>query len=487
MTTGKHTLQKLTQVLWIILITSLPLTSVQFLARFFGSDAVASPAILVVFIMVVVWLIPYVIKNGKFVKESIPLFLFLVVAIITTVLSFFQVIPAYKGIGNISSMVEAVITLVIGICFYLVASSYMKDEEQAALTLKILNWSGLFMLLWAGMQAIAWHGFGGYPQWMFDLQGLVSKRVLYRQRINGLALEPSWFAHQLNMIYLPLWLSATIKGFTVHKKRLGFLTFENLLLVMGIGALLLTLSRVGLLAFILMFTYLLIKLHTYLVEKTLAFMGGKKHEEIPQDRKKRMKLLLSLLFLVLYALVLLVGLWIFSKVDPRMENIFQFSFGSDSPLLSYFNELSFGERAVYWLAGWNIFTEHPLLGVGLGNAGYYFPKAITPYGWNLIEVRQLAYRSSNLMNVKSLWVRLLAETGIVGSSFFFGWLYSLVVKFTQKASSKTKIVSVYATAGIFILCALIAEGFSIDSFAMPYLWIGVGLASADFSVREKKA
>lgn len=287
MTTRNHILQKLSKVLWIVLIASLPLTSVQLLARLFRSDAVASPAILVVFIMVLVWLIPYVMKNGKLVKESIPLFLFMVVAVITTLLSSFQVIPAYKGIGNINSMIEAVVTLVIGICFYLVASSYMKDEEQAALTLKILNWSGLLMLLWAGMQAIAWYGFGGYPQWMFDLQGLVSKRVLYRQRINGLALEPSWFAHQLNMIYLPMWLSATIKGYTAHKKRWGFLTFENVLLVMGIGALVLTLSRVGLLAFILMFTYLLIKLHAYLVEKTLAFLGKKQRDEIPQDRKKK--------------------------------------------------------------------------------------------------------------------------------------------------------------------------------------------------------
>ncbi len=481
MTTKKDILRMLPHVLWIILIASLPLTSVQLLARLFGSDAVASPAILVVFIMVVVWLIPHVMKKGKFVKESIPLFLFMVVAVVTTVLSSFHVIPAYKGIANISSMVEAVITLVIGICFYLVASSYMKDEEQAALTLKILNWSGLFMLLWAAMQAAAWHGFGGYPQWMFDLQGLVSKRVLYRQRINGLALEPSWFAHQLNMIYLPIWLSATIKGYSAHKRRWGFITFENLLLIMGIGALLLTLSRVGVLAFILMFTYLLIKLHTYLVEKALVYMSRKQKNQISQERKKRLKILTSILFIVMYAALLFLGLWIFSRVDPRMENIFHFSFGNDNPLLSYFNELSFGERAVYWLAGWNIFTEHPLLGVGLGNAGYYFPKAITPYGWNLIEVRQLMYRSSNLMNTKSLWVRLLAETGIVGFSFFSGWLYSMLVKFARKASSQKAIVSVYATAGIFMLCALFAEGFSIDSFAMPYLWIGVGLASADFT------
>ncbi|HAF62761.1 MAG TPA: hypothetical protein DCK95_10620 [Anaerolineaceae bacterium] len=482
----KKALPTITQILWVVLIASLPLTSVQLLARLFGSDAVASPAILVVFFMVVIWLFPYLLQGGKLVGSSIPLFLFGMVAVIATLLSYFQVIPAYKGIDNINSTVEAVITLVIGVCFYLVSSSYMKDEKQAKLTLKIINWSGLFMLLWAGMQAVAWQGFGRYPQWMFDLQGFVSKRVLYRQRVTGLALEPSWFAHQLNMVYLPIWLSATIKGFTAHNKKLGFLTLENFLLMAGIGALLLTLSRVGLLAFILMFTFFLIKLHTYLVEKTLAHLSRKQEEEISGERKKRLKVIVSVLFIIAYMILLVLGLWIFSKVDPRMENLFSFSFGNDNPLLSYFNELSFGERVVYWLAGWNTFTEHPILGVGLGNAGYYFPKAITPYGWNLIEVRQLVYRSSNLMNVKSLWVRLLAETGMVGFSFFCGWLYSMVVKFGKKANSQKKLVSVYATAGIFMLCALIAEGFSIDSFAMPYLWVGLGLASADFADETAK-
>ncbi|MHB8807408.1 MAG: O-antigen ligase family protein, partial [Anaerolineaceae bacterium] len=162
------------------------------------------------------------------------------------------------------------------------------------------------------------------------------------------------------------------------------------------------------------------------------------------------------------------------------------SVGQDNPLLAYFNELSFGERIVYWLAGWNVFAEHPILGVGLGNAGFYFPKAITPYGWNLIEVRRLAYRSSILLNVKSLWARLLAETGLVGFAVFCSWLYSLVKKFVKKSETKHNMTGVFALSGVFVLCALLAEGFSIDSFAMPYMWIALGLAAADLPLLSNK-
>jgi O-antigen ligase len=477
--------QKIADILWIIMIALLPISSMPLIARLLGSDTVAAPSIIVVFFLMVIWFIPYILRRGKMIKEGIPLLVFVIVALAATVLANFKVIPAYKDIPYLSNSIEAFVTLLIGVVFFLVTSSYLQNEEKALLTLKVINWSAIVMLIWTGFQVVAWHGFGHYPGWMFDLQGLISSRVLYRQRVNGLALEPSWFAHQLNMIYIPIWLAATIKGVSAFKKRLGFLTVESVLLVAGIGSLLLTLSRVGLLAFLLMFTFLFIKLHSHLVTKVAASIQKKK-EKISSTQKKRLTVLISILFIVVYLLILAVGLYVFSKVDPRMASLFDFSVGQDNPLLAYFNELSFGERIVYWLAGWNVFAEHPILGVGLGNAGFYFPKAITPYGWNLIEVRRLAYRSSILLNVKSLWARLLAETGLVGFAVFCSWLYSLVKKFVKKSETKHNMTGVFALSGVFVLCALLAEGFSIDSFAMPYMWIALGLAAADLPLLSNK-
>ncbi|MHB8807151.1 MAG: hypothetical protein ACYC59_06170, partial [Anaerolineaceae bacterium] len=204
--------QKIADILWIIMIALLPISSMPLIARLLGSDTVAAPSIIVVFFLMVIWFIPYILRRGKMVKESIPLLVFVTVALAATVLANFKVIPAYKDIPYLSNSIEAFVTLLIGVVFFLVTSSYLQNEEKALLTLKVINWSAIVMLIWTGFQVVAWHGFGHYPGWMFDLQGLISSRVLYRQRVNGLALEPSWFAHQLNMIYIPIWLAATIKG-----------------------------------------------------------------------------------------------------------------------------------------------------------------------------------------------------------------------------------------------------------------------------------
>ena len=294
------------------------------------------------------------------------------------------------------------------------------------LTMQIINWSGLILLVWCALQAFFWYGPGHYPQWMFDFQGLLSARVLYRQRINGFALEPSWLAHQLNMLYLPLWLACTLKRYSFHKLRIGFLTAENILLAGGIGALLLTLSRVGVAAFFLMLLIVVFTLHGKVV--TAIQMKLKKSH---MSRK-----LLSWMLIAAYLFVVFIVVYAFTRIDPRMKNLFNFSFAQDNPLLRFFNELKFGDRVIYWLTGWNIFNAYPFMGVGLGNAGYYFPKYLPPYGWSLVEVENLLNRTTILLNIKSLWLRLLAETGLVGFSLFIGWLISLLPAFITKIRSR---------------------------------------------------
>jgi O-antigen ligase len=249
--------------------------------------------------------------------------------------------------------------------------------------------------------------------------------------INGFALEPSWLAHQLNMLYLPLWLACTWKKYTSHRFHFGFLTFENLLLIGGIGALLLTLSRVGVAAFFLALLIIIIQAHGKVV---LAI----RHAFAKRSGKKVSSKLISWLLIAVYLLFVFGVVFAFTKIDPRMKNLFKFSFAQDNQLLRFFNELKFGDRVIYWLTGWNIFNAYPFLGVGLGNAGFYFCKYLPAYGWSLVEVENLLNRTMILLNIKSLWLRLLAETGMVGFSLFIGWLLSLIPAFIDKIRSNNR-------------------------------------------------
>jgi O-antigen ligase len=181
-----------------------------------------------------------------------------------------------------------------------------------------------------------------------------------------------------------------------------------------------------------------------------------------------------------YALMMAMLIYIFYRIDPRMGSLFKISFDQDNPILRYFNQLKFGDRVVYWLTGWNIFNKFPIFGVGLGKAGFYFPQNIPDYGWSLLEVRKLLYRSHLLLNVKSLWFRLLAETGIVGFSLFAGWVISLISRMVDKYRSLNPLERMVGFAGLIVVAGMVFEGLSIDSFAMPYWWISLGLAVSSY-------
>ena len=147
-------------------------------------------------------------------------------------------------------------------------------------------------------------------------------------------------------------------------------------------------------------------------------------------------------------------------------------------LLQLSQRFIFLERMVYWLNGWNVFNQYPWLGVGLGNAGFFFPKLAPAMGWATFEIRNVLFYLTQLPNVKSFWFRLLAETGIIGFSVFITWIYVLFQSTRFSLHSQNSTVKTLAFAGQLSLLAFIGEGFSIDSFAMPYLWVMAGLIAS---------
>ena len=469
-------LHKLQRIAWYFMIASLPLTSMPLVKKLLDSDSVASPAVVFLLILVFLWIAGLIFKDNLFGSTKIlTLALFCCVAVIATLISFFYTTPAFKDFGQLSPVISALGTLAIGFLFFSLASSFPVDPEIKKQTLKIINWTGLVILIWCAFQAIAWYGTNHYPQWMFSIQGALSARVLYRQRATGFALEPSWLAHQMNMLYLPFWISATVSGYSSHSFRFRKISLENILLIGGILALGLTLSRVGFIAFLFMAALAFTRVHPKLVSIIQDWVTARRKLDMKPDRK-----IISNAMLFGYALLLTLVIYIFYKIDPRMASLFKISFDQDNPILRYFNQLKFGDRVVYWLTGWNIFNKFPIFGVGLGNAGFYFPKNIPAYGWSLIEVRRLMYRSHLLLNVKSLWFRLLAETGIVGTSLFIGWIISLISSLIEKYRSLNQREQTMGFAGLLVVTGMVFEGMSIDSFAMPYWWVSLGLAVTSY-------
>jgi hypothetical protein len=153
-----------------------------------------------------------------------------------------------------------------------------------------------------------------------------------------------------------------------------------------------------------------------------------------------------------------------------------FSF-SEEEIITLARRLAFYERTIFWFSGWHVFADYPF-GVGLGNAGFYMIERFNSQGYGSFEIRNLIYQATHIINTKSLWIRLLAETGFIGLGIYLTWLILLWRKTNVIQKSGSPLMKVIGLAGKLFILAYLVEGLSVDSFAIPYQWVTASLISA---------
>jgi hypothetical protein len=486
--------RKFNEVIWAAVLISLPFTSFPLFEKSFGvvvSPLAAGPLI----ILIAVWFVPYIVRRGKLPKENLPILVFCLASVAASALAFFINVPTFKGATILGQEIRALLTLALGVSFYLVFSSFPRDQENIANTLKWINIGGALLVLWTLTQAyFMFFNAEKYPVWYVQLQSLFSSKTLglkwIASRLTGLAYESSWFSYQLMILYFPLWFAATIRRTSVFTARIFRLSIENILLAVGIGEFFLSSPRISLVSLFIVGVYFFGRFNLRLHRMMMQRLAGRWQFSPQWAYLARLCLALALgiVMVSFYLGVTVLGMYVIGQRDARVGLIFK------NPLtpeeikgLVTFDEaeyihigyqLAFGERIVYWVTGFNIFNDHPWAGVGLGNSGFFFLEKIPVAGYASTEIRALLNTSAGLPNIKSLWFRLLAETGLAGFSLFVAWLVLLWRSTRISALSKLEGIKIIALAGQFSLLAFIAEGFSIDSFAMPYLWVMAGLISA---------
>jgi hypothetical protein len=468
---------------WYLFFALLPFTGFPLLASITRS-MVAPPSVLIILILGAFWLFPHVIKKGCIPSPALPIILFTFIAMVSSAFAFFRIVPEYKGLSITGGALKGVITLLLGLLTYIIVATFPKNFDQIKIALRIINWVGFVVLLWTAFRAGYWYLTGTYPDWLEMYQKFFSTGQLTTGRAVGFTMEPSWLAHQLNMLFLPFWLAASYQKSSVHSKKIFGISFENILLLGGVITLFLTLSRVGIAAFFLVLAIVFVLINNRWItwlDRKLVKLKNNLRSRTPRQGSVRKAIITSCL-VIIYLFSILSVATLLTKLDPRMENLFKFEVRQQNAILDYANELKFGERITYWIAGWNIFNAHPIIGVGLGMAGFYIPAQLPYYSWNLVEVRNIAFRSNMLFNIKSVWLRILAETGLVGFCFFLGWLFLIYqsARFLQKNANT--LVRTIGFAGLFMLVGFLVDGFNVDSFALPYVWILTGLVTASSKI-----
>ncbi|RPI27978.1 MAG: hypothetical protein EHM70_17215, partial [Chloroflexota bacterium] len=269
--------QRIFDFLWALAMLGLPLTSFTLFVRL--TRAVVAPfTALPVFLLLMAWLVPYLLRGGALPRESKPLFLFGLVALAASAGALFIDIPTLKGRSVLGQEARAFVTLVIGAAFYLIFAAYPREEEQLNKTLRWIHIGGLVMMTWTIIQFFYLNNPYGFPVWADRIQEvLVTKTPNRGARITGLAYEPSWFGHQMIMLYIPLWLAASYERTSAFKVRiLRYLTIENFLLVFGLVEFFYSLPRLSMAALLLVCVYLFYKGNLALYRKAAGAIASRK-------------------------------------------------------------------------------------------------------------------------------------------------------------------------------------------------------------------
>ncbi|HNB50480.1 MAG TPA: hypothetical protein PK530_00975, partial [Anaerolineales bacterium] len=234
---------------WAVFLVSLPMTSFPFVPGVLGGKSMVQPFAIYPLILLVLLLLPQLYKM-RLPRAFLPLAVFGLVALISGALALTLGIPAFREVTVLDRVVRNVMTLAIGVGFYVVVSLIPEDEEDLRFTLRWLLIGFALVLVWSTLQAVFVllpnsPLMRKYFDLLNELQHWVSVRNLQRRRVSGMAYEPSWFAEQICVLWLPWLLTAVFRRRSVFEWRFKSLQVEDILLVWGVGILILTYSRGG--------------------------------------------------------------------------------------------------------------------------------------------------------------------------------------------------------------------------------------------------
>lgn len=362
-----------------------------------------------------------------------------------------------RGQEYFGRAVRAWATLAIGLSFFVAAVWMNRTEDDLRFSVKWLLAGFVMDVLWSGVQSLAFYTPLLEKVTVTHWQRAFSMRELVKtNRVSGMAYEPAWLAGQIATIYLP-WLFAALltKARVTRFKWLEIVLFGFALLL-----LLATYSRGGLLTagFALIFTFLL---------------AGRNELRLAWSWFTQRSWLLRIgILLVVFAGITSAGIFLSQKgYIARL-------FSSDAESVEEFIiENSAGARAAYTAGAMGAYEEHPIAGVGLGASGFYIYDNLPDWALTTVPeiARQLSPENHLYPNPKNMYVRLLAETGLIGLFCFLAFLFSVFGDSLLALKSERSILRFAGMAGVFSWLAVAMYNVTQDSFATPNIWINFGI------------
>lgn len=469
--------EKAVGILWALLLLSLPLTSFPYFPPALGGAAQVRPlAIYPLLLLVLLATLPRLWKV-RLPRPLLAFMAFVLLAVISTLLASFSDVADLRGVSVTERGIRNLLTLGLGAALYLTVALLPSTVDRLRAALRWLYIGMGAALAWGSLQVVYVLVFvPGYFDLLNRLQRLISTRRLFNRRISGMTYEPNWFAEQISFLLLPWLLAAVISGRTVFKWRWRWVTVESLLLVWAAVVLVFTYSRAGL------FVLVALALSSLLLARPrlpgLAKGGS--------GRRLVQRIVLALVFLAILSGVLLAA----GSQNNYFSRLWRFWTDPESGD-SFLTYIAFSQRFAYWEAAYGMFSDQPLFGIGLGNFAFYFadhlpdqPLYRTP---ELLRQITPAEGRNTLVTPKNLHVKILAETGLVGTAAYLAFLVALAGCAVYLVTRPSEEARFWGRAALLGLIAFVFAAFSFDSFALPNMWVVFGLITAAARVFSEPA
>ncbi len=459
-------------LLWALFLLTLPVSSFPFFPGQIGGDFIVRPLSLYPLAGLVVLVTLPAILRKPLPRTFHTLAPFLLAASISSVASLLNGINPTFAVSVAERLTRGLITLGIGAATYLTTALIPATFEDLKHSLRWLYAGFSVALLWGTAQAVyVVHFSPEYFQRIDKLQSYISTRRLFENRVSGLTYEPNWFGAQLSFVLIPWLIASVLNDFTVFPWRWKRVTIEWFLLAWSLVILTFTFSRAGL-AIVLVVLFFSVFI--------LRIRNGHQSNRRPTRSLTWLRRLVE----ASAAIVLVTGLiFLAGQNNAFFKRLWDYwETHKSANLDSYFQYLGFGARFTFGSAAFNVFDAHRILGVGVGNYAFYFEEAmpVTPLV-DVPEVLRLVTQNVEryrLMTPKNFYLRILAETGVIGLATFLPFLLALLGSALYLYLSSKPQEIFWGAAGLCLLVAFSVSALSFDSFAIPNMWVVFGLLSA---------
>ena len=466
MKSPSFTLEKISRILWALALVAIPVTSFRWFPLLGESRTLVRPLAMYPLGLLFPLLIFQAWRGTKKITWAgafVPLGAFVLFVIASSSIGLLtNPIPLYSQ-DYTGRTVRALVTMLIGLVFFFSAVWMNNTEDDFRFSVKWLLVGLCLNIAWSGLQATAFYTGLLEKDMVAQWQLAFSMRQLDNtRRISGLAFEPAWLAGQLATIYIPILFAAVLTNFRLTLNR----WLEPILLAVSLLLLLATYSRGGLLV-------------TFAATGITFFIFGRDVLRsmwtwfINGFRSRILDLLIRL-GMIAAILAALAG----SVLFLSQRNIFRNLLTANTDSLSeYMVGINAGARGAYSAGAWAAYEKYPISGAGFGASGLYIYQNLPD--WSLTTVPEIARQQSTenrlYPNPKNMYIRLFAETGLIGFFLYLAFQFYLLGDLLSLSLHKQPWARFAAIAGVFAWLGITFYNFTQDSFATPNIWLVMGI------------